>query len=48
MHALPKNGTVRKIWVQQISKGKKDLKSEKDILNNCFVCSNHLCDGQPT
>ena len=48
MHALPKDGTVRKIWVQQILKGRKDLKSEKDIPNNCFVCSNHFLDGRPT
>ena len=48
MHALPKDGTVRKIWVQQILKGRNDLKSEKDIPNNCFVCSNHFLDGRPT
>ena len=48
MHALPKDGTVRKIWVQQILKGRNDLKSEKDIPNNCFVYSNHFLDGRPT
>ena len=48
MHALPKDGTVKKIWVQQTLKGRKDLKSEKDIPNNCFVCSNHFRDGRPT
>ena len=46
MHALPKDGTVRRIWVQQILKGRNDLKSEKDIPNNCFVCSNHFLDGK--
>ena len=47
MHALLKDGTVKKIWVQQILKGRQDLKSEKDITNNCFVCSNHFRDGRP-
>ena len=37
--------TVRKTWVQQILKGRKDLKSESDIPNNCFVCSNHFLDA---
>ena len=46
LHALPKNETVRKTWEQKILKGRKDLKSEKDIHNNCFVCSNHLLDGR--
>ena len=45
MHVLPKDETVRKTWVQQILKGTKDLKSEKDVLNNSFVCSNHFLDG---
>ena len=48
MHALPKDETVGKTWVQQILKGRKDLKSEKDIPNNCFVCFNHFLDGRPT
>ena len=47
MHALPKDETVRKKCVQQILKGRKDLKSE-DIPNNCLVCLNHLFDERPT
>ena len=31
MHALPKGESVRKNWVQLILKGRKDLRSEKDI-----------------
>ena len=48
MHALPKDEIVRKTFVQQILKEIKDLKSERDIPNNFFVCSNHLLDRQPT
>ena len=48
IHALLKDETVRKTWEQQILKGRKDLKSEKDIPNNCFVCSNNFLDGRPT
>ena len=32
MHVLLKDGIVRKIWVQQILKGRKDLKSRKTFL----------------
>ena len=54
MHALLKDETLRKTWVQQVLKGRKDvpnncyLKSEKYIPNNCFACLNHFFDGQPT
>ena len=48
MQTLPKDETVRKTCVQQILKVRTDLKSEKDISNNCFVCLNHLLDGRPT
>ena len=48
MHVLPKDETVRKTWMQQILKGRKDLKSKNDIPNNCFVCSNHFLNGWPT
>ena len=43
MDTLLKDGTVRKTWVQQILKGRKDtpnnfyLKSEKDIPNNFLL-----------
>ena len=48
IHALPKDETVRKTWVQQILKGIKDFQSEKDIRNSFFVCLNHFFDGRPT
>ena len=48
MHALSKDQTVRNTCMQQISKRRKDLKLEKEILNNCLVCSNHFLDGRPT
>ena len=47
MHALPKYESARKTWVQIILKGRKDLKSEKDVPNDFFVSSDHFLDGRP-
>ena len=48
MHCLPKDKTIRATWVHHILKGRKDIKSEKDLAKNCYVCSNHFRDGKPT
>ena len=47
MFVLTKDDTIRKTWVQQILKRRKDLKWKKAIPKNCFVCSNHFIDGPP-
>ena len=47
MHALPKDESVRKTWVQLILKGRKDLRSEKDITTIVlFVRIISLMDNQ--
>ena len=42
MHKLTKDKIVRAAWIQEILKGRKDLKSEKDIPKNCYVCSIYI------
>ena len=44
MHKLPKDKAA---WIHAILKGRKDLKSEKDIHKNCYICSIHFRDGKP-
>ena len=44
MHKLPKDKAA---WIHAILKGRKDLKSEKDIHKNCYICSIHFRDSKP-
>ena len=47
MHALLKDGTVRKIWVQQILKGRKILNQRRKSLTIAlFVRIISMMDGQ--
>ena len=47
MRALPKGESARKNWVQLILKGRKDLRSEKDITTIVlFVRIISLMDNQ--
>ena len=43
MHKLPTDGDNKKVWIQQVSKGRKDFIVPKDF----YVCSNHFLDGKP-
>ena len=47
MHKLTKDKVVRAAWIHAILKGTKDLKFEKDIPKNCYLCSKHFRDGKP-
>ena len=48
MHKLPNDGVVRSAWIHVTVKSRKDLKFEKDIPKNGYVCSIQFCDGRPT
>ena len=43
-HKLPADESVKRSWIQQVSKGRDDFVPP----TNFFVCSNHFVDGKPT
>jgi len=46
MHKLPIEENRRRIWIQSILKSK--VKPNTVLPKNCFVCSIHFFDGEPT
>ena len=48
MHKLTKDKIVRAAWIQAILKGRKDLKSEKDIPKNLCMLNIHFRNGKLT
>ena len=44
MHRLPNDEEKKKVWIQQVSKERKDF----IVPRNFYVCLNHFLDGKPT